>query len=161
MKNLYYFADCSTLDELKATYKRLAKANHPDAGGSDEVMAAINAEYDEAVRCMARGTDANAQRAAAEAPEAFRAAVMAVIHVPGLTVELCGCWLWVSGNTYPAKGILKAAGYIWCHKKKMWYWRPADAAAVKRGRSSLSMDEIRMKYGSEIVNSGAVRLVLS
>ena len=34
-----YFASCSTLDELKAEYKRLAKINHPDADGDDETMA--------------------------------------------------------------------------------------------------------------------------
>lgn len=27
-----YFAHCTTLNDLKAEYKRLAKINHPDAG---------------------------------------------------------------------------------------------------------------------------------
>lgn len=45
MSSIRYFAACSTLDALKAEYKRLAKLHHPDCGGSDEIMAAINAEY--------------------------------------------------------------------------------------------------------------------
>ena len=28
-----YFTNCKTLDELKAEYRRLAMANHPDRGG--------------------------------------------------------------------------------------------------------------------------------
>lgn len=36
-----------TLDEGKAMYRALADANHPDHGGSVEVMQAINAEWDD------------------------------------------------------------------------------------------------------------------
>jgi len=42
-----YFKACKTLDELKKDYRSLALANHPDMGGSEEVMKAINAEYDQ------------------------------------------------------------------------------------------------------------------
>ena len=38
-----YFTHCKTLDELKAEYRRLAKQNHPDLGGSTEEMQRINA----------------------------------------------------------------------------------------------------------------------
>lgn len=41
-----YFASCTTLDELKKEYRRLAMANHPDRGGNESTMKAINAEYD-------------------------------------------------------------------------------------------------------------------
>ena len=41
-----YFTACTTLDELKKEYRRLAMANHPDRGGDEATMKAINAEYD-------------------------------------------------------------------------------------------------------------------
>lgn len=41
-----YFTACTTLDELKKEYRRLAMANHPDHGGDEATMKAINAEYD-------------------------------------------------------------------------------------------------------------------
>lgn len=41
-----YFTSCTTLDELKKEYRRLAMANHPDRGGDEATMKAINAEYD-------------------------------------------------------------------------------------------------------------------
>ena len=43
-----YFIDCETLEELKKEYKKLAMKHHPDMGGNEETMKAINAEYDKA-----------------------------------------------------------------------------------------------------------------
>lgn len=43
-----YFAGINDLTALKAEYKRLALANHPDRGGDTATMQAINAEYDAA-----------------------------------------------------------------------------------------------------------------
>ena len=41
-----YFTNCRTLDELKKEYRRLAMLNHPDRGGDEATMKAINNEYD-------------------------------------------------------------------------------------------------------------------
>lgn len=41
-----YFTDIHSLEELRKEYKRLVKANHPDNGGSLEVIKIINVEYD-------------------------------------------------------------------------------------------------------------------
>ena len=41
-----WFNRPASLEDLKAQYKRLALANHPDHGGSTEAMQEINAEYD-------------------------------------------------------------------------------------------------------------------
>ncbi len=41
-----YINNVQSLDDLKSQYRALALKNHPDAGGSDEAMKAINAEYD-------------------------------------------------------------------------------------------------------------------
>lgn len=43
---LIYFKSVTNINELKTEFKRLAKRNHPDCGGSVEVMSAINAEYE-------------------------------------------------------------------------------------------------------------------
>ena len=65
-----------------------------------------------------------------------------------LIVELCGCWLWISGDTKPVKEELKAAGCRWSSSKKMWYWRhQEDGAHWSRGKKTMS--QIRMKYGSQ------------
>lgn len=41
-----YFKNVKSYDDLKAQYKILLKANHPDNGGDLEVMKLINVEYD-------------------------------------------------------------------------------------------------------------------
>lgn len=41
-----YFKKVKSLDDLKEQFKKLARANHPDAGGDAEVMKEINCEYD-------------------------------------------------------------------------------------------------------------------
>ena len=40
-----YFQNIHSLAELKKQYRTLALANHPDKGGSTEVMQQINAEF--------------------------------------------------------------------------------------------------------------------
>lgn len=43
----YFNNNINSLEDLKAQFRTLAKANHPDAGGSEEAMKAINKEFDE------------------------------------------------------------------------------------------------------------------
>ena len=40
-----YFTKCTTLEDLKAEYRRLAMLHHPDRGGDTEIMKEINIEY--------------------------------------------------------------------------------------------------------------------
>ncbi|HBG2133550.1 TPA: hypothetical protein KPJ62_003920 [Clostridioides difficile] len=41
-----YFKDVKSLEDLKNTFKNLAKTHHPNMGGNDEVMKQINNEYE-------------------------------------------------------------------------------------------------------------------
>lgn len=159
MKN--WFEGCTTLDAAKARYKELAKAYHPDINpdAGDEAMQQINAQYDDVVKRLSRvssdgRTQATEQEArdAQDVAEAFRAAVYAIIHLYGLNIELCGSWLWVSGETYRHREALKSAGYRWASKKQMWYWRPEEAACPHHRRGA-TMADIRTKYGSERIKS--------
>ena len=145
-----YFDNCHTMDELKKEYRRLAALNHPDHGGDNETMAAINNEYSQRFEVLKHQHNASADEAhqTTEAPEEFINIINALVKIPGLIVELCGCWLWISGDTRPHKEELKAAGCRWSSSKKMWYWRhQEDGAHWSRGKKSMS--QIRMKYGSQ------------
>lgn len=143
-----YFSRCDTLDDLKATYRRLALQNHPDVGGDAEVMAQINAEYDAAFKRLKAQYNANAQdgHKTTETPDEFRAIVEVLLKLDGLEVELCGSWLWIGGNTYEHKDALKNAGCRWSRKKQLWYWHHADNG--KRWGGNSTMSSIRQKYGS-------------
>ena len=44
----------ATVAEIRAAYRRSALKNHPDRGGDQEMMAKINAAYEEALRLATR-----------------------------------------------------------------------------------------------------------
>lgn len=149
MKN--FFENCQTLDELKAEYRRLARIYHPDMGGDTETMQQINAQYEAAFNRL-NGSSAQPET---ETAAEFIAVIDALMKLRGITVELCGSWLWISGETKAVREELKAAGCRWASKKAMWYWHPAGQGSKSRG-GSVPMEDIRGKYGSRIL-AGAGR----
>lgn len=149
-----YFDNCENLNELKAAYKVLVMANHPDLGGDEEIMKAINIEHDKVFEVLKRKQNLAAEvpdsgvRETTESPEEFRNIVEALLKIKGIEVELCGSWLWISGDTYESKDALRACGCKWSRSKRRWYWRHAeDGAHWSHGRSS--MKQIRERYGSQ------------
>lgn len=149
-----YFDHCQNLNELKAAYKKLALQHHPDMGGDVRIMQAVNAEYDSVFTILKELQNIEAEqpesrtRKTTETPEEFRAIVDALLKIEGIEVELCGAWLWISGDTYENRAALKACGCMWSRSKKRWYWRHGeDDCRWSRGKTS--MGDIRAKYGSE------------
>lgn len=65
----------------------------------------------------------------------------------GIKIEICGSWIWVSGNTYANKHRLKDAEFKYSKNKGMWYWHNGTSYR-KRGRE-LSIDKIRACFGSK------------
>lgn len=139
----------AVLDEstVKAAFRRAAQKYHPDKGGSNEMMQAVNAAYAELQKHY--GETIAEFGADAGYADRLNDAINAIIHLDGLNIEVCGLWVWVSGDTRTHKESLKAAGYFWASKKFMWYFRPEES---KGGRGK-SMDEIRGKYGSVSVQT--------
>lgn len=150
-----YFTGVHTLDELKKTYRRLAMQYHPDCGGSEEIMKAINAEHDELFEQLKKAHNATADEfhQTTETPEEFRDIIAVLLKLDGLTVELCGSWLWIGGNTREHKEALKAAGCRWASQKKLWSWHHAENGS-RHFRGKKSMSQIRTKYGSQTFRAG-------
>lgn len=145
-----FFAACTTLDELKKEYRRLAMIHHPDHGGDTATMQAINGEYSEAFARLKDQHNAAADEAhqTTETPEEFIAIISQLLRFPGLIVELCGSWLWITGETYAVRDQLKAAGCRWSSSKKAWYWHhPEEGHRWHKGTATMS--DIRTKYGSQ------------
>jgi hypothetical protein len=153
-----YFANCRTLDDLKAEYRRLAKRHHPDLGGDKDTMQAINAEYETAFEILKKQHNAAAddEHQTQETPADFIRIIDALLKISGIEVELCGRWLWISGDTYTNRAALKEAGCRWSKSKGKWYWRfEKDAGPWHRGNKT--MDAIRRKYGSQIFDAAGER----
>lgn len=154
-----FFQSCKTLEELKKQYRDLCRQHHPDLGGDEETMKQINLEYERLVRAgsfaeeMARaGTDE-------EVETAFRELLEKLTVMSGLVLEICGSWLWVTGNTYPVRQQLKEAGLKFAAKKVAWFWRPEEQRS--RNRKPLTLEEIRERHGSKVVRAPGMKNVLA
>lgn len=146
-----YFKDCKTLDEVKATYKKLALQFHPDRGGDTATMQAINAEHAFITALLLKGANLSQEETEKEMnfSEEYRKVINAIITLPDIIIECVGLWIWVTGNTKPVRKQLRAAGLFYASVKQAWYYRSEDLKELRGSKKSL--DEIRSKYGSERV----------
>lgn len=158
---LKYFRGCNSLQELKKEYKKLLKINHPDNGGDLVTMQEINAEYAKLEKSLpdieldesqdARETRETRQNyTSADISPVLQAVMNRLSTIPGIEVEICGTWIWVSGNTFPIKQTLKEIGLKFSGKKKMWYFREEKDSknTFFRKKKEMDMSHIRTKYGS-------------
>ncbi len=149
-----FFKNVDTIEELYNQYKKLAMQHHPDHGGNIEDMQQINAEYDELKKRVgnihknANGETYQTERQNAETPDRFKDIINAVINFD-IDLELCGCWLWAF-NAYNYREQLKNLGFFYCSKKRAWAWTNEDP---KKSKHTLTIDEIRENYGSEIIKT--------
>lgn len=154
-----YFENCKTAEEVKAAYFKQAKALHPDNGGDVEAFKAMQAEYTAAwdrLKEVHKATDGTEYtKETTETAEEFMDILEKVIHLPGVNIEICGRWIWITGNTFPVKDAIKEAGFRFAGKKKAWYYRREEDACKWHGKKKMSLDDIRMKYGSQDVKTEA------
>lgn len=161
-----YFKNCKTLDDLKAEYRRLAMEHHPDRGGDTATMQRINSEYEKAFEILkaeqnrraAEDTTGHVYATREEAAD-FIDIISKLIKLDGITIELCGRWLWISGDTMKHKDALKAAGCRWASTKKMWSWHFAEDGVFRKHKTQ-SMQYIRAKYGSSIIGAAEERAAI-
>lgn len=145
-----YFKNYTTLDEAKAEYRRLAFKLHPDRGGDTATFQDLQNQFEnfkpESLKYKNEMED--------HVPEDFMNLVNSLLNIEGITVEICGNWIWLSGDTKPVKDQIKSIESVtyrrgWSKNKSQWYFSPKGYR--KRSKKSLSIDEIRDLYGSHTV----------
>lgn len=162
MTTIKYFAACRTAEDCKERYRELAKQYHPDLnpGIDDTEMKAINAEFDYTFKRLkdvhastreggeGETYTAEGKASTAEAPAEFMFIIVELLKLGrDITVELCGRWIWITGDTKAHKDELKGMGCRWASKKHAWFWHtPNDASFASKGKS---LNDIRAKYGSQ------------
>ncbi len=138
-----------TPDDIKKAYRKAAQKYHPDKNPAGlEMMQAINAAY-EVVKDF--NGEVYTKGNNKDYGDQINAALNAIINL-GLTIEICGAWVWVTGDTKPHRGTLKQAGFFWAVKKLAWYFRPEDAKCYS-SKGSFTLEAIREKYGSEFITN--------
>lgn len=149
--NLLNLTSPVTQAEIKAAYKKASLKYHPDRNTAGaEMMKVINAAF-ECLKKLGDTVEAKEGFKEADSAEDYSEILNALHELDGLEIEICGNWIWITGDTRKHKGRLGrkegGLGCFYSKNKKAWYYRPAEYKSF--GRSGASMDEIRAKYGSE------------
>lgn len=146
---------------IKAAYRRASAIYHPDREhGSTEMMQAVNAARD-ALTGYTREERYEAEETyepTSNYGEELARAIQTALNLDGLTLELCGNWLWIAGDTKTHKAALKAAGFRWAPKKQEWYFRPAEWKSASRG--TWDKEKIREHHGSTTIKRGPRRAAI-
>ena len=146
-----YFEDLKDEVEIKQRYKQLARQYHPDLGGDVEVMKIINLQYEKVLA----GAYQTAGKSITEIDEllekdlALRNKLHSIVALDGLYIEICGSWLWVTGETKTHKDVLKKQSFFWSNTKTAWYWRSESNKTFNR--KPMSLEEIRSKHGTHSI----------
>lgn len=153
MNDTKYFVPVpETLEELKTMYRKLAMKHHPDRGGNPEAMKAVNNEYDalfprlKNVHKTKEGETYTARQENAETSDSFKGLINELMKMDGITIEIIGCFVWVTGNTKPYREQLKALTFRWHSKKYAWYLKPEDYR--RKNHKDYTLEEIRTMYGT-------------
>ena len=156
-----YFEGVKTVEELRKRYRELLKKFHPDnEGGSVEVTQEINAEYDRLFAILSKENHADGQSYTYDEEaenEAFKAVINQIVNI-NADIEIIGSWVWVHGG-YEYRELLKSVGFKFAPKKKCWCWH--HGVYRRYHKKEVSLDEIRMKYGSQTVHSKSKQYALS
>ena len=142
-----------SLKVVKTAYRLACSKFHPDRNPAGlEMMKLVNNAYD-FLKTLDFDDEKNTthENDSPNYGDELNTALNMAMELEGLIIELCGVWIWISGDTKTHKAALKEAGYKWAAKKKQWYFRPAGFKSRGYKRQS-SMEEIRGKYGSRQFN---------
>ncbi len=163
-----YFNNITTLEQLGKQYRDFLKEHHPDNGGDVATMQEINAEYDKMFKILKDRHDSNTDGSTNENAKSdynsmkydftedvkLREMLNKVISFDGITIEVCGNWIWAF-DSYNYRKELKELGFKYARNKRAWYWH--SNCFRKKSRKTLSMDDIRSYYGSTEVETGGMK----
>lgn len=156
-----WFENVETIEELRKQYRELLKKFHPDNnGGSVEITQEINSEYDRLFSILNKENESDNKSTTCNNKaenEAFKTVLNQIIHI-NADVEIIGSWLWIHGG-YEYRDFLKSVGFKFAPRKKCWCWHHGEYKRHHKGE--VSLDEIRLKYGSQKVNSKAKQCALN
>ncbi len=149
-----YFENCKTAEELKKAYKKAARELHPDMNhdrDTTEEFKQMQAEFEqtfERLKNIHVNKDGEEyEKTTEETANEFMDMINKLLLFPGIEVELCGSWVWITGNTKAHKDELKKLGFRWSSNKAAWYFHYGPYH--RWSKKGMSLDDIREMYGSE------------
>lgn len=149
-----FFKNVSNLEDLRKEYRRLAFLFHPDRGGDTATMQQINAEYEylsDNLIFSNESFDQERKDYEYQVSEDMKQKINDLINLQGITLEIIGSWLWVTGLTYPVREKLKQSGFCFSHNKVAWFYHSGEYR--KKSRRRFELDDIRGMFGSQIIEN--------
>ena len=148
-----YFKNCKTKEDAKKLYKKLAFQHHPDKGGDVEIMKAINNEFDEFIKNF-KDNKKDSKKEYEFKSSTYRNLIEKLIKFDDITIDIVGCFIWITGNTYNIKEELKQLGFKYSRNKKSWYIAPKEYMENRTNyKKRYNMNEIKNKYGCTSIKS--------
>lgn len=143
----------ASAEEIKPAYRKASIKYHPDRNPAGlEMMKAVNVAYSFLVEINYNGSERPIdEEVNSDFGDMLNDAINAVVGLAGLNIEICGAWVWLSGETKAHKAAIKTAGFWWAKKKIAWYFRPPDYKSKNKG--DWDLEKIRAKYGSVSVHN--------
>lgn len=142
-----YFEFGLTEEELKKAYKKHVKNLHPDNFGNEEQFKEMQNEFEKYTSFGNGENDKTSNNAASR--QAFKDIINNIINY-NIEIEICGSWIWLTGDTYAIKEELKTLKFRWSSSKKKWYYTESEKSKT---RFTQDMEKIRLKYGSEVIHT--------
>ena len=142
--NQNYFVGLNP-DQAKKQFKKLCLELHPDnkeTGNADLFKLMFN-EFQNLDKI---GDETKETKF--EMSEKMQNIILELSKYDFINMFLCGSWLWISGNTFQIKEILKSLNCKFAPNKKMWFYTEMKSA----GRGNMDIEEIKTRYGIKEVN---------
>ena len=149
-----YFKDCTTAEECKKLYRKLASKLHPDANPDrdttaefQEMQAEFEVVFENLKTWHVNKEGVRYEKATEETAEEFMDLINKLLKLAGIEIELCGSWIWVTGDTKSVKEELKALKFRFSKNKCAWYFH--NEPYRKRSKRNMTLNDIRNMYGSK------------
>ncbi len=143
-----YFDGIDLNDEkaVKKQFRKMCLVLHPDKpSGSNVEFLKLHNQYEDILRGTFKFTKEKAKEQA-KAEESFVHDELWVNQCEGLIIELTGTWIWLDGETFKYKDLIKENGFKWSRSKSKWFKAPAGTK-FKKNKRGTSFGKIKSKYG--------------
>jgi curved DNA-binding protein CbpA len=145
-----------TVEQATKAYKKAIFKHHPDHGGTCESFIELQKAYELVMSSLTyTGKQYNKQKSELEDIQKnytqelinkMMSIIEALSYSDDVSLNLCGNWIWLTGNTKPIKEKLKSLKFKFSKNKSAWYWYEGKYRRYG-GKEVYTLNDIAYRYG--------------